>query len=337
MNKRTFPLLGISLILLAATLIFSATKTEAGDDYFRNKQMTMIVATNPGGSYDQYGILMAKALQLKLAAKVSVEYITGDGMINGANAIYQAAPDGLTVGTFNIGLIVAQLRGEKGIQFDLKKFTWLANAAAMPRFLAVRTALPYKNIEDVKMAKETIKIPTSGAGSSAYNDVLMIKRILGVNIDPVPGYGGAETAKAIKGGMVDGQMGSASSMIASFQSGVLRPLLIIAAKRDPAYPDVPTLAEIAPQDMQALVKLMVAMSEIARPFAAPPGVPEAIRMPLQLAFAEAFSDPVFKEMAKKDKLPFQYYNPAQVQKMVADALMQPSDIISFLKTMVITE
>lgn len=337
MKKVKCPLIGISLILFVTICISYVKKTEAGEDYFRDKTMTMIVATNPGGSYDQYGIFMAKALQQKLGAKVSVEYITGEGMINGANAIYQAAPDGLKVGTFNIGLIVAQLRGEKGIQFDLKKFTWLANAAAIPRFLAVRSALPYKNIEDVKKAKEPIKIPTSGTGSSAYNDVLMIKRILGVNLDPVSGYGGAETAKGIKNGIVDGQMGSVSSMVSSFQSGLLRPLLIIAEKRDPAYPDVPTLAEIAPQDRQALVKLMVAMSEIARPFAAPPGIPESIRLSLQHAFAEAFSDPVFKETAKKDKLPFQYYSPAQVQKMIADALLQPPEVVSFLKTMVIAE
>jgi len=337
MTNGTFSLLGLSLLLFTAALTCYVEKAEASEDYFRNKKMTMIVATNPGGSYDQYGILLAKALEQKLGANVSVEYVTGAGMINGANKIYRAEPDGLTVGIFNIGLIVAQLRGEQGIQFDLKNFTWLANAAAMPRFLAVRTALPYKTIEDVKKAKETIKIPTSGAGSSAYNDVLMIKRILGVNLEPIPGYGGAETAKAIKSGVVDGQMGSASSMTASFQNGALRPLLIIAEKRDPAYPDVPTLAEIASKDMQALVKLMVAMSEIARPFVAPPGMPEAIRIPLQRAFAEAFSDSVFKDMAKKEKLPFQYHNPAQVQKMVTDALIQPPDVISFLKTMTIAE
>jgi tripartite-type tricarboxylate transporter receptor subunit TctC len=81
----------------------------------------------------------------------------------------------------------------------------------------------------------------------------------------------------------------------------------------------------------------VAMSEITRPFAAPPGMPEAILMPLQRAFGEAFADPLYQDMAKKDKLPFQYHSPAQVQKMVTDALIQPPEVISYLKTMVMSE
>jgi tripartite-type tricarboxylate transporter receptor subunit TctC len=89
--------------------------------------------------------------------------------------------------------------------------------------------------------------------------------------------------------------------------------------------------------MLPLVRLMVAMSEIARPFAAPPGIPEAIRKPLQQAFAASFSDPAVKETARKAKMPLQYYDPAQVAKMIADALKQPAEVISFLKAMVFAE
>ncbi len=337
MKKFTLSSLCLSFCLLSTTLTPFVPKTEAGDDYFKDKKISMIVATNPGGSYDQYGILMAKALEKKLKAKVDVQYITGAGMINGANVIYKSPPDGLILGTFNIGLIVAQLREEKGLQFDLRKFTWIGNAAAMPRFLSIRTALPYKNIEEVKKAEKTIKIPSSGVGSSAHNDILMIKKILGLNIEVVPGYGGAQTDKAIRSGEMDGRMGSSSSLIPFFQKGELRPLIIIAEKRDPAYPDVPTLSEIAPQEMQPMVKLMVAMSEIARPFAAPPGMPEEISKPLQQAFADAFSDAAFREMAQKGKMPFQYFNPTQVKKMVSDALNQPPEVTGFLKSMVIAE
>jgi tripartite-type tricarboxylate transporter receptor subunit TctC len=337
MKKLTIPILCFSLGLFLIVLTSWVRQTEAAGESFRDKEISMIVATNPGGSYDQYGILMAKSLEQKLQAKVNVRYVTGAGMINGANEIFNAPPDGLTLGTFNIGLIIAQLREEKGVGFDLLKFTWIGNAASMPRFLSIRASLPYKDFEDVRKARQTLKIPSSGVGSSAHNDVLMIKRILGLNIDAVPGFGGAETDKAIKSGEMDGRMGSSSSLLPYFQNGQLRPLLIVADKRDPAYPDVPTLSEIAPKDMQPMVKLMVAMSEIARPFAAPPGLPEEIRKPLQQAFAETFADPAFKEMARKAKMPFQYYNPPQVGKMVADALNQPSEVVGFLKAMVITE
>ena len=336
MKKITVSILCLSLSLFCC-LTYAAREAQGADASVQTKGISLIVATNPGGSYDQYGILMAKSLEQKLKTKVEVRYVTGAGMINGANAIFNAPPDGLTLGTFNIGLIIAQLREEKDVRFDLTKFTWIGNAAAMPRFLSIRTALPYKNFEDLRKAGQTIKIPSSGVGSSAHNDVLMIKKILGLNIDVVPGYGGAETDRAIKSGEMDGRMGSSSSLIPFFQNGQLRPILIVADQRDPAYPDVPTLAEIAPRDMQPLVKLMVAMSEIARPFAAPPGLPEAIRKPLQQAFADTFSDPASKEMARKAKMPLQYYDSAQVGKLISAALKQPPEVINFLKAMVFAE
>ena len=336
MQKFTISVLCFSLGLFFV-LISGAGEARGGDAAVQANRISLIVATNPGGSYDQYGILMAKSLEQKLKTKVEVKYVTGAGMINGANAIYNAPPDGLTLGTFNIGLIIAQLREEKDVRFDLTKFTWIGNAAAMPRFLSLRTALPYKNFAELRKAEQTIKIPSSGVGSSAHNDVLMIKKILGLNIDVVPGYGGAETDKAIKSGEMDGRMGSSSSLIPFFQKGQLRPVLIVADQRDHAYPDVPTLAEIAPREMQPLVKLMVAMSEIARPFAAPPGLPEAIRKPLQQAFADSFSDPAVKEAARKGKMPLQYYDSSQVGKLIAAALKQPPEVISFLKAMVFAE
>ncbi len=335
--KNTLICLSFVLCLCLVIPMSPARGAEKDRSPFRDKTLTLIVATNPGGSYDQYGRLIARALERRLQAQVTVKYVTGEGMINGANEIYQAPPDGLTLGTFNIGLMVAQLRQEKGIRFDLRKFTWLGNAAAMTRFLSIRSALPYANIADIKKSAATLKIPSSGVGSSAHNDVLMIKRILGLNIDVVPGYGGAATDKAIASGEMDGRMGSSASLIPSFQKGLLRPLLIIAEKRDPAYPDVPTLFEVAPRESQPLVRLMAAMSEIARPFAAPPGLPEGTAKPLEQAFEAAFSDPAVREQAKKEKLPLHYYGPEQVRKLVADALNQPPEVVEFLRTLVVSE
>ena len=71
--------------------------------------------------------------------------------------------------------------------------------------------------------------------------------------------------------------------------------------------------------------------------AAPPGIPEAILTPLQRAFGAAFADPLYQEMARKDKLPVQYSRPAQVQKMLTDSLMQPPEVSSYFKTMVMPE
>ncbi len=77
---------------------------------FRGKTITYIVATGPGGGYDTYGRLISRYMQKYLpGSRVVVRNVPGAGHIVGANTIYAAKPDGLTIGMFNTGLIYNQL------------------------------------------------------------------------------------------------------------------------------------------------------------------------------------------------------------------------------------
>src|SRR5215470_3264579 len=93
--------------LLAMALGISATSANAADSgMFKDKTITYIVATGPGGGYDAYGRLVARFMQKYLpGSRVIVRNVPGAGHIVGANTLYTARPDGLTIGTFNTGLI----------------------------------------------------------------------------------------------------------------------------------------------------------------------------------------------------------------------------------------
>src|SRR5258705_8489696 len=102
-----------------AALLFCAPAFAATSDMFKGKTITYIVATSPGGGYDTYGRLVARYLQKYLAgSRILVRNVPGAGNIIGANAIYAAKPDGLTIGIFNTGLIYDQLIKRDGVQFD---------------------------------------------------------------------------------------------------------------------------------------------------------------------------------------------------------------------------
>ena len=78
--------------------------------FFRGKTITYIVATSPGGGYDTYGRLVARYMSKYLpGTKIIVRNLPGAGHVIGADTIYAAKPDGLTIGTFNTGLIYMQL------------------------------------------------------------------------------------------------------------------------------------------------------------------------------------------------------------------------------------
>src|SRR5215471_3166137 len=150
---------------LAAVAVFSSSTAFAAAtaDYFKGKTITYIVATSPGGGYDTYGRLISRYLQMHLpGSRILVKNVPGAGNIIGANTIYAAKADGLTIGMFNTGLIYDQLIKRQGVLFDLSKFSWIGKAADDTRALMVSNSSGFKNIDDIIKAKAPIKFATSG-------------------------------------------------------------------------------------------------------------------------------------------------------------------------------
>src|SRR5258706_5661380 len=144
MLKR-FVATGLGLTLLLATPAFAADTT-----LFKGKTITYIVATGPGGGYDSYGRLIARYLQKHLpGSRVIVRNVPGAGHIVGANMIYAAKPDGLTIGMFNTGLIYDQLLKRDGGLFDLTQFSWIGKAADYKRALMTSNTSRFMDIDEL--------------------------------------------------------------------------------------------------------------------------------------------------------------------------------------------
>src|SRR3954465_2475321 len=139
---------------VGAALLWSGAASAADTNMFRGKTITYIVATGPGGGYDTYGRLIARYLQKYLpGSRVVVRNVPGAGHIVGANTIYAAKADGLTIGMFNTGLIYDQLIKRQGVLFDLSKFSWIGKASDDTRALMISKNSNFKNIDDIIKAK----------------------------------------------------------------------------------------------------------------------------------------------------------------------------------------
>jgi tripartite-type tricarboxylate transporter receptor subunit TctC len=321
------------MLCAAALLLAPAGRTQAADTFYDGKVVTIIVATQPGGGYDVYARMLAPYLQKYLpGSTVIVKNVPGAGHIIGANELYHSKPNGLTIGTFNKGLITAQIVGMSGIQFDLSKMTWLGTPATEPRLFVVSTKAPFKTIDDVIAGKETLILSSAGVGSSAHTDALIIARILGLtNMKLVSGYKGTEGEMAMMRGEVHGQIGSIDSMMPLIKNGDARALLVIGDERLKDFPEVPTLYERAPADMKPVVDLMVAQGLISRPYAAPPGMaPDRVKV-LREAFEKAWKDPGMLADAEKMGRPIDFRDGETVAKIVEGALQQPEDVVTLLK------
>src|SRR5918994_6373983 len=128
------------IILLLAAL----APTVALGQYYAGKTVTIIVGYKAGGGYDATARLLARHLPKHLPGKptVIVQNMPGANSLIAANHVYSVAkPDGLTIGTFNRNLPIAQLTGVQGVKFDMAKFAWVGSAASESTILAIRTDL----------------------------------------------------------------------------------------------------------------------------------------------------------------------------------------------------
>src|SRR5881396_927339 len=135
------------LALAALVLPIAATAQPTQVPNFAGKTVTIVVGYKPGGGYDATARMLARHLPSHLPGKptVIVQNMPGGNSIIGANHMYNVAkPDGLTVGTFNRNLPIAQLTKVQGVKFDMRKFVWIGSAASESTILAIRTDLGYK-------------------------------------------------------------------------------------------------------------------------------------------------------------------------------------------------
>ncbi len=292
------------------------------------------MATSAGGGYDTYARQVAPYVQKYLGATVIIKNSPGAGHIIGANEVYAAKPDGLTIGTFNTALIFSQLVGAEGMQFDLTKYTWIAKMASDNRVFLVGTKTPYKTIDDVVKSSQTTPIVMSSAGlSSAANlDAILLQQVLGFKAKMIAGYTGNDSDLAILRGEVEGEIGSASSLAHFVDSGDGRIILQIGDKKDPTIKgDVPLLKDIAPANKKAIADLLLVDASIGRLVAAPPGVPEARRQALVQAFQKAMADPDYLAAMQKQQLPVDPTFGDAVGNLIKSALTHTPEDMKILK------
>lgn len=323
---------GLLVVLLTAGT-GGAPATDEGTAFYRDKTVTVIVATKPGGGYDTYGRLLARYLPKYLPGSTFiVRNVPGGGHIIGANEVYAAAPDGLTIGTFNKGLIVAQIIGTAGIRFDMAKFGWLGVPDSEPRVWVVAKQSPVKSFKDVRTGSRTVTVAANGVGTEDYEDYLVLENIFNLkHLKVITGYQGNDIDLALLRGEVDGKVGALSSVQPLVRNEGARVILVVGNAPVAEYPDAAVLTRIAPAGKEPLVRLMISQALLGHPFAAPPGVPPGRLNALRRAFREALQDADLQAAAKQAGLVVNPLGGAETARLVGEAVRPPADIAALIK------
>ena len=317
----------ISLTLAAALPLAAAAQAD-----FSGKTVTIIVGYKAGGGYDATARMLARHLPKHLPGKptVIVQNMPGANSIIAANHMYNVAkPDGLTIGTFNRNLPIAQLTKVEGVKFDVTKFQWIGSAANESTVLAIRTDLPYKTFDELRKAKQTVVIGSTGPGANTHDFPLLLKEILGLNFKIVSGYSSsADIMLAVERKEVDGRAGSYTSLRPFIDRNLVRPV-VRARTAEAGIERLPVDEDFAPNARaKAIMALRSAPEQVARPYVLPPATPAEAVKALRDAFARTIKDPELEAESKKAKFDLEYLPGDQAQKILVEVMQQPQDIVA---------
>jgi len=318
-----------ALTVAAAFALPAGAAYAQGAEYYNGKTVTYIVATAPGGNYDTYGRLVAEFMQRHLPGSTFiVRNMPGAGHLIGANALYASKPDGLTLGTFNTGLIYTQIAGHKGIKFDLNNMSWIGKAATDPRVLVVASQTSIKTFADIANSKEILNFATSGPGGANYVEILGLTATLKLPIKMLSGYNGTEDQLAMRRGEIAGSIASRSAYDQFVKNGYGRYI----AQFGGLEKDLPQMSDmVKDEDAVRLVNLISVQGSIARLTAAPPGTPAPQLNALRAAFKKSMEDPDLRERANKASMPIEPLFGEDVAKAVSTALKQSPRVVELLK------
>lgn len=318
--------------LLSLTLAALLPLAAAAQADFSGKTVTIIVGYKAGGGYDATARMLARHLPKHLPGKptVIVQNMPGANSIIAANHMYNVAkPDGLTIGTFNRNLPIAQLTKVEGVKFDVTRFQWIGSAANESTILAIRTDLPYKTFEELRKAKQTVVIGSTGPGANTHDFPLLLKEILGLNFKIVSGYSSsADIMLAVERKEVDGRAGSYTSLRPFIDRNLVRPV-VRARTAEAGIEKLPVDEDFAPNARaKAIMALRSAPEQVARPYVLPPATPAELVRTMRDAFAKTIKDPELAAESKKAKFDLEYLPGDQAQKILVEVMQQPQDIVA---------
>lgn len=319
------------LFALAALVVLGATPAAAQD--YAGKTVTIIVGYKTGGGYDKVARVLARHLPKYLAGKpnVIVQNMPGANSLIAADYVYNIAkPDGLTMGTFNRNLPIAQLTNVAGVKFDMRKFQWVGSAASESTVLAIRDDLPYRTFEDLKKipADKPLVIGATGPGANTYDFPLLLKELLGIHLKIVSGYpSSGDIMLAVERKEADGRAGSFTSLTPFIDRKLVRPLIRSRAE-EPGIEKLPVDESFAPNPRaKAIMALRSAPEVVGRPYVMPPKTPAAAVKAMRDAFAKVIEDKDLKAEAKKQKLDLNYVSGDDAIKVMNELLDQPKDVV----------
>jgi tripartite-type tricarboxylate transporter receptor subunit TctC len=329
---------------VAATILLFASGTmgaraETLEQFYKGRQLTMVVFTGAGSTYDIYARVLARHFGDHIPGKpiIIVQNMPGAGGLKVEQYLYRIAPkDGTVMGTIGRGLPFEPMLGQNEVDVDPLKFTWLGS---MNRDVSLAMSWYTSKVKTfADLQQHQLLVPGTGAGADSEIMPLAFNRLAGTKFKIIEGYRDtAIAALAMERGELDGlSYWSWSAIMAAHPDWVRDKKVNLLFHTGVApiadAPTVPSIRDLVtnPTDHAALAFLL-AREIIGRPFLAPPDLAADRAAALRSAFAATFRDPAFQADAKRTRLDVSLVTGAETDSLLKDSANAPKDVIDRVK------
>ena len=324
-----------SVLFGAAFNLTSAPVIADEAAFYKNKQVSLIIATGVGGGYDLYARLVARHLGKHIPGNPNVvpQNMNGGGGNTAAGYIYSTAPkDGSVIGAARAGVVLDAILLDKArINHDPRKFKWIGSSASDSLICVTNKDVAIKKFDDV--FQKEILLGVSGGTTRDYPQLM--NKVLGTKFKLITGYPGTRDVHlAMERKEVDGVCGMSWISIQSQRPDWLKQETVNFLVQEGSFdhPDlkaqgVPLSIEYAKTDTQkSVMKLLYTQNTYLRPFMTPPETPDQRVRTLREAFNKTLNDVDLLTEASKAKLAIDARSGEEVSAMVEEVFALPSSI-----------
>jgi tripartite-type tricarboxylate transporter receptor subunit TctC len=322
----------VSMIAVAGSV-----RAESVEEFYRGKQIRVVVGSDAGGGYDAYARTVAAHMGSHIPGNPTfiVQNMAGVGSMIATNHVVNiAAKDGTIIAAIHPEAITAPLFRPDQAKYDPRKFVWLGSPVSITFVATVWHTAPVQTFDE--LFKKELIIAASGGDSTTLP--LLANGVLGTKFKVIQGYKSASAGMlAIERGEAQGNGGDALNALKSVHSDYLRSgqLKIIASyglRPNPELAGVPLVIDYAKtEEQREELKLVLSNHGFGWPYIMAGEVPADRAKAMQAAFEATMKDPEFLAEAAKRKLDISPVPGADQAKLVQETFKARPEIVQRVK------
>ncbi len=331
---RRSALAGLALACLAGS-----AQAQSLEELYKTKQLSLLVFSGAGSTYDLYARLLSRHLGNHLPGKplVVVQYMVGAGGLKLIDYMNRIAPkDGSVIASVGRGLPFEPMLGKNEVNFDPLKLGWLGSMNRETTIALAWNKSKVKTFDDLQ--KYDLLVPGTGAGADSEIMPRAYNNLAGTKFKIISGY--RETTEAslqLETGELEGIAYWSYSAIMSAHPDWLRDkkvnIIFQTGKRDfPGYPNVPGIQDkVQDKTDRAALEFLLDREPLGRPFFVPPGMaPDRFKI-LRDAFEATLKDPEFLQDAERGKIETELVTGAQIDEILKTAANASPEVLDRVK------